>query len=84
MLTKPVVTATLSWSGTKFPGMRATHSGKSLFMARFDAHPTSREDGVVARFVILSGPEATEVKQALASAGLSMPRTLQIAWTKCA
>jgi hypothetical protein len=36
---------------------------------------TSREDGVVARFVILSGPEAAEVKQALAAAGLSMAKT---------
>lgn len=34
-----------------------------------------REDGVVARFVILSGPDAAEVKQALATAGLSMAKT---------
>jgi uncharacterized protein DUF928 len=34
-----------------------------------------KEDGGVARFVILSGPEAEEVKQALAAAGLSMPKT---------
>ncbi len=36
---------------------------------------TGKEDGVVARFVILSGPEAAEVKQALATAGLSMAKT---------
>ena len=37
--------------------------------------PTGKEDGVVARFVILSGPEAAEVKQALTMAGLSKPKT---------
>lgn len=36
---------------------------------------TGKEDGVVARFVILSGPEAAELKQALTTAGLSMPKT---------
>jgi hypothetical protein len=34
-----------------------------------------KEDGVVARFVILSGPEAAEVKQALTTAGLSAAKT---------
>ena len=37
--------------------------------------PTGKEDGVVARFLILSGAEAAEVKQALATAGLTSPNT---------
>ena len=37
--------------------------------------PTGKEDGVVARFIILSGAEAAEVKQALATAGLTSPKT---------
>lgn len=37
---------------------------------------TGKEDGgVVARFVILSGKDAAEIKQALTTAGLSMPKT---------
>lgn len=36
---------------------------------------TGKEDGVVARFVILSGAEAVEVKQALATAGLATATT---------
>jgi hypothetical protein len=34
-----------------------------------------REDGVVARFVILAGTEAAELKQALNTAGLAAPKT---------
>jgi hypothetical protein len=37
--------------------------------------PTGKEDGVVARVVILTGAEAAEVKQALAAAGLTAPKT---------
>jgi hypothetical protein len=37
--------------------------------------PTGKEDGVVARVVILTGAEAEEVRQALATAGLSAPKT---------
>lgn len=37
--------------------------------------PTGKEDGVVVSFVILSGPEAEEVKQALTTSGLSEPKT---------
>ena len=37
--------------------------------------PTGKEDGVVARVVILTGAEAEEVKQALATAGLTAPKT---------
>jgi hypothetical protein len=37
--------------------------------------PTGKEDGVVARVVILAGAEAAEVKQALATAGLTSPKT---------
>lgn len=36
---------------------------------------TGKEDGGVARFVILSGPEAAELKQALTTAGLDAPKT---------
>lgn len=36
---------------------------------------SGKEDGVVARFVILSGPEAAELKQALTTAGLTTPKT---------
>lgn len=36
---------------------------------------TGRDDGVVARFVILEGPEAAELKQALATAGLAAAKT---------
>jgi Domain of Unknown Function (DUF928) len=36
---------------------------------------TGTEEGVVARFVILTGAEAAEVRTALASAGLSNPKT---------
>ena len=34
-----------------------------------------KEDGPVARLMILTGPEATEIKQALMQAGLSSPKT---------
>jgi hypothetical protein len=39
--------------------------------------PTAKgsEDGVVARFMILTGTEAGEIKQALATAGLAAPKT---------
>ena len=36
---------------------------------------TGKEDGIVARLVILSGAEAAEVQKALATAGLSSPKT---------
>jgi hypothetical protein len=36
---------------------------------------TGKEDGVVARFMILSGPEAAELKQALTTAGLAAAKT---------
>ena len=37
--------------------------------------PTGKEDGPVARIMILAGPEAAEVKQALKTAGLESPKT---------
>lgn len=37
--------------------------------------PTGKEDGPVARIKILTGAEAAEIKQALTTAGLSLPKT---------
>jgi len=36
---------------------------------------TGKEEGVVARIIILDGAEAAEIKQALATAGLTSPKT---------